>query len=57
MAVICTGWFAKKDLEGIVTKRRDGAYGVDWFKIRNPRYSQYEGRRDFFEKRVKATSA
>ena len=47
----------ERDLEGIVAKRRDGAYGVDWFKIRNPRYSQYEGRRELFEKRVKVTFA
>jgi len=39
------------DLEGVVAKRTDGTYGQDWFKIRNPRYSQYEGRRELFEKR------
>ena len=43
----------ERDLEGVVAKRRDGAYGVDWFKIRNPNYSQYEGRRELFEKRPK----
>jgi bifunctional non-homologous end joining protein LigD len=42
----------ENDLEGIVAKRRDGAYGMDWFKIRNLGYSQYEGRRELFEKRV-----
>jgi bifunctional non-homologous end joining protein LigD len=42
----------RQDLEGIVAKRRDGAYGVDWFKIRNPNYSQYEGRHELFEKRL-----
>jgi ATP-dependent DNA ligase len=26
----------EQDLEGIVAKRRDAAYGEDWFKIRNP---------------------
>jgi bifunctional non-homologous end joining protein LigD len=41
-----------QDLEGIVAKRKDAAYGVDWFKIRNPNYSQYEGRRELFEKRI-----
>lgn len=46
-----------EDLEGIVAKRRDGAYGLDWFKIRNPRYSQYEGRRELFERRMKVTSS
>jgi bifunctional non-homologous end joining protein LigD len=42
----------ERDLEGIVAKRRDAAYGDDWFKIRNPNYSQFEGRRELFEKRV-----
>jgi bifunctional non-homologous end joining protein LigD len=42
----------EQDLEGIVAKRRDAAYGEDWFKIRNPNYSQYEGRQELFEKRV-----
>ena len=46
-----------QDLEGVVAKRRNGAYGVDWFKIRNSNYSQYEGRRELFEKRVKVTTA
>ena len=45
-SVIC-----ERDLEGVVAKRADGAYGEDWFKIRNPRYSQHEGRRELFEKR------
>lgn len=39
------------DLEGIVAKLEHGAYGQRWFKIRNPRYSQYEGRRALFEKK------
>jgi hypothetical protein len=37
-----------------VAKRRDAAYGEQWFKIRNPNYSQYEGRRELFEKRVRS---
>jgi len=41
----------EQDLEGIVAKLKHGAYGEGWFKIRNPRYSQYEGRRELFEKR------
>jgi hypothetical protein len=41
----------ERDLEGIVAKFGDGAYGERWFKIRNPHYSQYEGRRELFEKR------
>jgi bifunctional non-homologous end joining protein LigD len=41
----------EQDLEGIVAKRRHGAYGEGWFKIRNPTYSQYEGRRVLFDKK------
>jgi bifunctional non-homologous end joining protein LigD len=41
----------ERDLEGIVAKRKLGAYDEGWFKIRNPRYSQYEGRRELFEKK------
>jgi ATP-dependent DNA ligase len=41
----------RQDLEGIVAKRKDAAYRDGWFKIRNPKYSQYEGRRELFEKR------
>jgi bifunctional non-homologous end joining protein LigD len=40
-----------RDLEGIVAKRKDAAYGVQWFKIRNAAYSQYEGRRELFERK------
>jgi hypothetical protein len=36
------------DLEGIVAKRKAGVYGESWFKIRNPVYSQYAGRRELF---------
>lgn len=41
----------ERDLEGIVAKLTHGAYGQEWFKIRNPHYSQYEGRRELFEKK------
>ena len=41
----------ERDLEGIVAKRKHGAYGEGWFKIRNAQYSQYEGRRELFEKK------
>jgi ATP-dependent DNA ligase len=44
----------ERDLEGIVGKLRHGAYGEHWYKIRNPRYSQYQGRRELFEKRMAA---
>lgn len=44
----------EQDLEGVVAKHRDGAYGDRWFKIRNPRYSQYEGRRELFKRKQRA---
>ena len=39
-----------KGLEGVIAKRGDGRYGEEWFKIRNPNYSQYEGRHELFER-------
>ena len=38
------------DLEGIVAKRKDDSYatGVPWYKIKNPRYTQMEGRGELF---------
>ena len=38
------------DLEGIVAKRLDDPYNprVTWLKIKNPTYSQAEGRGDLF---------
>jgi ATP-dependent DNA ligase len=42
------------DLEGVVAKRKDGAYtpeATTWVKIRCPHYSQGERRRELFEKR------
>jgi bifunctional non-homologous end joining protein LigD len=45
----------ERDLEGIVATRKDAAYGVDWFKIRNANYSQYEGRQELFEKRSRSS--
>ena len=47
------------DLEGIVAKLKTGLYtpeATTWVKIRNTRYSQMEGRRELFEKRVQAVS-
>jgi bifunctional non-homologous end joining protein LigD len=45
----------KLDLEGIVAKHKYGPYVTmreesTWFKIRNPRYSQWEGREELFER-------
>jgi bifunctional non-homologous end joining protein LigD len=45
------------DLEGIVAKRKDSTYrptekpSRDWIKIKNPNYSQAEGRLELFERR------
>jgi len=40
------------DLEGIVAKRKDGAYSANtpWLKIKNPSYSQAEGRGELFNR-------
>jgi bifunctional non-homologous end joining protein LigD len=40
------------DLEGIVAKRRSDPYSPQtiWYKIKNPAYTQAEGRRDLFHK-------
>jgi bifunctional non-homologous end joining protein LigD len=47
----------QRDLEGIVAKRKDAPYGVEWFKIRNAGYSQYEGRRELFERKRSASAS
>lgn len=44
----------EQDLDGVAAKLRAGAYGEHWYKIRNQKYSQYEGRSELFEKRVAA---
>jgi hypothetical protein len=43
----------REDREGIVAKRKDGAYDLraSWVKINNPAYSQIIGRNEPFEKR------
>ena len=45
----------KCDLEGIVAKWAHGCYqtgdGTSWLKIKNPDYSQMEGRHELFESR------
>ena len=43
------------DLEGIVAKRKSAPYlavaeQTTWFKVRNPRYSQWVGRSELFER-------
>ena len=44
---------AENDLEGIVAKRLDGAYGrgACWWKIKNPRYTQADGRGELLNRR------
>lgn len=47
----------EQDLEGIVCKHRSAPYGsesVPWVKVLNPAYSQREGRRELFEKKLAA---
>jgi bifunctional non-homologous end joining protein LigD len=42
----------ERDLEGIVAKHRNGLYDINkpaWIKIKNPDYSQREGRVELFE--------
>ena len=44
----------KRDLEGIVAKWTHGTYPTDtsrtsWLKIKNPEYSQIDGRAELFE--------
>jgi bifunctional non-homologous end joining protein LigD len=42
----------ESDCEGIVAKRKDGIYSArdrTWIKIKNPNYSQGEGRRELFD--------
>lgn len=43
------------DLEGVVAKWRHGTYqsgpATSWFKVKNPRYSQMDGRAEMFEDR------
>lgn len=40
-----------RNLEGVVAKRKSGAYSAvsGWLKIKNPEYTQAEGRHDLFE--------
>ena len=44
------GAVEQHDLEGIVAKRKSDPYqpSVKWWKIKNPAYSQAEGRRELF---------
>jgi hypothetical protein len=44
------------DLDGIVAKGRADASTADtiWWKVKNPAYSQTEGRRELFERRFQS---
>jgi len=45
-----------RDLEGVVAKRRLGVYKDDgnaWLKIKNPTYTQAEGRHELLTKHKK----
>ena len=46
------------DLEGVVAKRLKDGYGfrVRWLKIKNPGYSQNEGRRELFDRSRSSSS-
>jgi ATP-dependent DNA ligase len=43
----------KRDLEGLVVKRKDGKYKAEqtlWYKVLNPDYTQKAGRHEFFQR-------
>jgi hypothetical protein len=47
------------NLDGIVAKRKDGPYtpeATTWVKMRNPHYSQMQGRHELFEKHLSASA-
>jgi hypothetical protein len=47
----------ERDLEGIVAKRKFDPYlagSATWLKIRNPKYSQWIGREELFERERRA---
>jgi ATP-dependent DNA ligase len=40
----------EQNLEGIVAKKKNAAYSkVGWLKIKNPNYTQSQGRKELFE--------
>jgi ATP-dependent DNA ligase len=49
---------SKMDLEGIVAKRKADAYGpaTTWYKIKNPNYSQADGKGDLFSRKRERSS-
>lgn len=49
------GAACRLDLEGIVAKRKSDLYDPEtpWYKVKNPAYTQAEGRRELFERPVR----
>jgi len=47
----------KQDLEGIICKPKTSPYPFTWVKVKNPNYSQAEGRREMFNRRLSERSA
>jgi ATP-dependent DNA ligase len=50
MARLCSKRFCDRDLEGIVCKPKNSTYSINgrWREIKNPSYSQAEGRDEMF---------
>jgi len=42
----------EQDLEGIIRKPKTSPYPFIWIKVKNPNYSQAEGRKEWFERRL-----
>jgi bifunctional non-homologous end joining protein LigD len=40
----------EQDLEGIICKPKTSPYPFTWIKVKNPNYSQAEGRREWFDR-------
>jgi bifunctional non-homologous end joining protein LigD len=40
----------EQDLEGIICKPKTSHYPFTWIKVKNPNYSQAEGRREWFDR-------
>ena len=41
-----------EDLEGIICKPKTSRYPFTWIKVKNPNYSQSEGRGEMFNRRL-----
>jgi bifunctional non-homologous end joining protein LigD len=40
----------EQDLEGVICKPKTSPYPFTWIKVKNPNYSQAEGRREWFDR-------